>query len=53
MTESPPARIFADSAETCRTLAAELVELVTAVNASGRPAVLGLATGRTPLPFYA
>ena len=53
MTESPPARIFADPAEACRTLAAELVELVTAINASDRPAVLGLATGRTPLPFYA
>jgi glucosamine-6-phosphate deaminase len=52
MTESPPARIFADPADACRTLAAELVELVTAINASGRPAVLGLATGRTPLPFY-
>jgi glucosamine-6-phosphate deaminase len=53
MTESPPARIFADSAEACRTLGAELAELVATINASGRPAVLGLATGRTPLPFYA
>ena len=53
MTESPPARIFADSAEACRTLAAELAGLVASINASGRPAVLGLATGRTPIPFYA
>jgi len=53
MTESPPSRVFADAEEACRTLAAELVELVAAIHAAGRPAVLGLATGRTPLPFYA
>ena len=53
MTESAPARVFADRTEACRILAAELAELVSSINASGRPAVLGLATGRTPLPFYA
>ena len=53
MTESAPARVFADRAEACRTLAAEVAELVRSINAAGRPAVLGLATGRTPLPFYA
>ncbi|MCW1885968.1 glucosamine-6-phosphate deaminase [Luteolibacter flavescens] len=53
MTQSSPARVFADRAEACRILAAELAELVASINASGRPAVLGLATGRTPLPFYA
>jgi glucosamine-6-phosphate deaminase len=53
MTESPPARVFADRSEACRTLAGELVGLVASIQASGRPAVLGLATGRTPLPFYA
>jgi glucosamine-6-phosphate deaminase len=53
MTESPPARVFADSTEACRILAAEVVGQVAAVQATGRPAVLGLATGRTPLPFYA
>jgi glucosamine-6-phosphate deaminase len=53
MTESAPARVFADRTEACRTLAAEVAELVASINASGRSAVLGLATGRTPLPFYA
>jgi glucosamine-6-phosphate deaminase len=53
MTESAPARVFADRTEACRILAAEVAELVASINASGRPAVLGLATGRTPLPFYA
>ncbi len=53
MTESPPARVFADRSEACRTLALELVGLVVSIQATGRHAVLGLATGRTPLPFYA
>jgi glucosamine-6-phosphate deaminase len=53
MTESPPARVFADRSEACRTLAREVTGLVSSIQASGRPAVLGLATGRTPLPFYA
>jgi glucosamine-6-phosphate deaminase len=53
MTESAPARVFADRTEACRTLAAEVAELVASVNAAGRPAVLGLATGNTPKPFYA
>ncbi|MCW1924710.1 glucosamine-6-phosphate deaminase [Luteolibacter arcticus] len=53
MTESAPARIFPDRTEACRILAAEVAELVRSINNAGRPAVLGLATGRTPLPFYA
>jgi len=53
MTESAPARVFADRTEACRVLAAEVAELVRSINDAGRPAVLGLATGRTPLPFYA
>jgi glucosamine-6-phosphate deaminase len=53
MTESAPARVFADRADACRTLAAEVAEMIRSITATGRPAVLGLATGRTPLPFYA
>ena len=53
MTDSLPVRVFADRTDACRTLAAEVAALVGAINASGRTAVLGLATGRTPLPFYA
>ncbi len=52
MTESLPVRVFPDRAEASRTLAAELSALVRTINAAGRNAVLGLATGRTPLPFY-
>lgn len=53
MTDSLPVRVFADRADACHTLATEVAALVRAINASGRPAVLGLATGKTPLPFYA
>ena len=52
MTESLPVRIFPDRTDACRTLALEVAALVRAINDTGRPAVLGLATGRTPLPFY-
>ena len=52
MTESIPVRIFPDRTEASRTLALELAALIRTINESGRPAVLGLATGRTPLPFY-
>jgi len=53
MTDSLPVRVFADRTEASRTLALEVAALVRAINDSGRSAVLGLATGRTPLPFYA
>ncbi len=56
MTDSLPVRVFADRADACQTLATEvaaLVRAINAINAGGRPAVLGLATGKTPLPFYA
>jgi len=52
MTESLPVRVFADRTEASRTLAKEVSALVAEINATGRHAVLGLATGRTPLPFY-
>lgn len=53
MTESLPVRVFPDRTEASRALALEVAALVRMINESGRPAVLGLATGRTPLPFYA
>lgn len=53
MTQSVPVRVFARREEACRALAAEVAGLIRDINAEGRPAVLGLATGRTPLPFYA
>lgn len=45
-------RIFSDSKEACRSLAADIVAMIKVVNASGRHAVLGLATGSSPLPLY-
>ena len=53
MTESLPVRVFADRTEASRALALEVAALIRTVNEAGRHAVLGLATGRTPLPFYA
>ena len=53
MTDSLPVRVFADRTDACRALATEVAALVRTINDSGRPAVLGLATGKTPLPFYA
>lgn len=45
-------RIFEDSRAATRRLAEEFAEVIAAANAAGRPAVLGLATGSTPIPFY-
>lgn len=53
MTESLPVRVFPDRTLASRALALEVAALVRMINEAGRPAVLGLATGRTPLPFYA
>ncbi len=53
MTQPLPVRIFDHREDACRALAAEVAGLIRDVNAQGRNAVLGLATGRTPLPFYA
>ncbi len=39
--------------ELCRALADEVEALVKSRAAEGKPVVLGLATGSTPLPFYA
>ena len=52
MTESLPVRVFPDRTAASRALAEEVAALVREINGEGRSAVLGLATGRTPLPFY-
>ncbi len=45
--------VFPSSADASRKLAAEIAELIRRRDADGRTAVLGLATGGTPLPLYA
>lgn len=52
MTESLPVRVFPDRTAASRALAEEVAAQVRRINGEGRSAVLGLATGRTPLPFY-
>ena len=53
MAEHPSnVRIFPDREDACRSLAKELAELIRGINTEGRDAVLGLATGNTPIPFY-
>jgi len=52
MTKAPHASVFDQKEDACRQLAADLAEQIAGINASGRPAVLGLATGGTPIPFY-
>lgn len=53
MTRTLPVRVFPAREDACQTLAREVAELIGKINGQRRPAVLGLATGRTPLPFYA
>jgi glucosamine-6-phosphate deaminase len=53
MTRTLSARVFPDREDACITLATEVAALIGEINTTGRDAVLGLATGRTPLPFYA
>lgn len=50
--ERVPVTIAGHPAEACRQLAAEIRELIERRQADGRPAVLGLATGSTPVPLY-
>ncbi len=50
--EKTPTVIFPGSAEAARALAAEVRQLIEARAKEGRKAVLGLATGSTPVPFY-
>jgi glucosamine-6-phosphate deaminase len=50
--EKVPTSIFPDSATAARTLAQEVRQLIETKNQAGKPAVLGMATGSTPVPFY-
>lgn len=50
--EKIPTVIFENSAAAAKALALEFKELIESKNCKGKPVVLGLATGSTPLPFY-
>jgi glucosamine-6-phosphate deaminase len=50
--EKTPTRIFPSSAAAARELAAEVRALIEERAKQGRHAVLGMATGSTPVPFY-
>ena len=50
--EKVPTIIFAESAAAAKALAQEVKEIITRKNKAGQPAVLGMATGSTPVPFY-
>lgn len=50
--ERIPTRIHASADEACRELAADIAALIRERNSAGRPAVLGLATGSTPVRLY-
>jgi len=51
--EHVPLTVHLGSAEASRAVAAEIAELIRAHQAEGKPTVLGLATGSTPLSVYA
>jgi len=51
--EHAPLATFADSLEASQATAAEVAALIRTRQAAGRPVVLGLATGSTPVSFYA
>ncbi len=50
--EHIPLAVHASSAEASRVVAQEVAALIRARQREGRPVVLGLATGSTPLSFY-
>jgi glucosamine-6-phosphate deaminase len=50
--EKTPTRIFPSSAAAARELAAEVRALIEERAKQGKHAVLGMATGSTPVPFY-
>ena len=51
--EHAPLAVFASSLEASRAVAREVAALIRTRQREGRPAVLGLATGSTPVSFYA
>lgn len=50
--EKVPTLLFADSAAAARALAQEVKSLIEAKGKEGKPTILGMATGSTPVPFY-
>ena len=50
--EKIPCIAYENSSEACRVLAVEVSSLIRERQASNKHAVLGLATGSTPVPFY-
>jgi glucosamine-6-phosphate deaminase len=50
--EKVPTLIFSSSGEAASVLAAEVAALIRTKNEAGKNAVLGLATGSSPVPFY-
>ena len=52
MFEKIPTQVFPGSAQAAAALAKEVAELIRTKNKAGKPAVLGLATGSSPVPFY-
>jgi len=50
--EAIPTHIFQDADEACTTVADEITQLIESRNAKGKPTVLGLATGSTPVRLY-
>src|SRR5690606_20991383 len=51
--ERIPSQVFDNAREASAFVAREIADLIRARNAEGRPAVLGLATGSTPISVYA
>jgi len=51
--EHVPLAVFASSQEASRIVAGEMAELIRTRQREGRPVVLGLATGSTPVSLYA
>ena len=50
--EKVPTHVFPTPAQAAAELAKEVRALIEEKNAAGQPAVLGMATGSTPVPFY-
>jgi len=50
--EHIPTRIFGNADAACMTVADAITHLIESRNADGKPAVLGLATGSTPVRLY-
>ncbi|HUU30557.1 MAG TPA: glucosamine-6-phosphate deaminase [Phycisphaerae bacterium] len=50
--ERVPIKIFQNDKEACRAVARRIADCIRRKNAEGRPAVLGLATGHTPINVY-